>query len=142
MGKFYSLELEVAGELGANTSMDSSVHPPLVFTLHFIFSGWRGDDLLECFPCYIATEALMQEIKNTQPSGCVFDEMIIEKSEQFNELYPNTMLPNFKWLKVQGEAGKDDFGISSDNFLIVSERILKILKNFNLNECEIEEWKV
>ena len=139
MENFYSLEPEVAGELGPKTIMDSSVHPPIVSKLHFIFSGWLGDEIIECFPCYIVTEGLVQEIKKLQPSGCWFDDVTIEKSEQFNELYPNKLLPKFKWLKVEGKAGKDDFGISPDNLLVVSERMLKVLKSFNLNECDITD---
>jgi len=143
MEKFYSLEPEVAGELGQKTKLDSTVHPPLAQKLHFTFTGWLGDELLECFPCYIVTEALMLEINKIQPSptGYLLDDVVIEISEQFKDIYPNKTLPPFKWLKVTGEAGKDDFGISSNNLLIVSERILNILKTFQINECEVDEWK-
>jgi hypothetical protein len=44
------------------------------------------------------------------------------------------------WLKVLGEAGKDDFGISRDNQLIVSERALEILKPFGLSHCDMTDW--
>jgi hypothetical protein len=140
MKNFYSLEPEVAGELGDRTIMDSSVHPPIVTKLHHLFTGWLDDELLECFPCYIVTEGLMEDIKKLEPSGCIFDDLIIEKSEQFNDMYPNKMLPAFKWLKVSGDPGKDDFGISADNLLVVSERVMNILKSHSFNECDVEVW--
>jgi hypothetical protein len=43
----YILEPEVSGEIGERTVIDSSVHPPIVSYLHFVFMGWLGDDLIE-----------------------------------------------------------------------------------------------
>ncbi len=141
MKKYYSLEPEVAGELGTKTEIDNSTHPPLVSKLHFKFSGWLGNEILECFPCYIVTEFMMKKIYTLQPTGCKFENLFIERSKQFKELYSDKELPKFKWLKINGQAGKDDFGLSPNNLLVVSERILKLLKNHRLNECDIEEWK-
>ncbi|APF85630.1 hypothetical protein HI806_01945 [Ralstonia solanacearum] len=52
---YFFLEPEVAGALGENTVLDASTHPPRVEKLHFEFSGWLGDAILESFPCVIAT---------------------------------------------------------------------------------------
>lgn len=46
---FRYIEPEVAGGLGEETQMDSTVHPPLVKKLHLEFEGWLGDDILETF---------------------------------------------------------------------------------------------
>lgn len=139
--KFYGLEPEVAGSLGKNTQIDTAVHPPRVYKLHYELDGWLGDDLLESFPCYLITESLKQKIETLKPSGCRFDNVEITQSDQFAMLYPQKDIPNFFWLRIHGKAGVDDLGVSDDNMLIVSERILSVMKNFHLNNCDIEEYR-
>ena len=53
--QYWLVSPEVAGELGDGTVMDTAVHPPWVSRLHHRFQGWLGDDLLECFPCFLTT---------------------------------------------------------------------------------------
>jgi hypothetical protein len=55
-------------------------------------------------------------------------------------LYPGKVLPEFKWLQVFGTPGQDDFGISKDYRLVVSERILNTLKLYGLSHCDINAW--
>lgn len=43
------------------------------------------------------------------------------------------------WISECG-SGKDDFGISSDNLLIVSEKIFSVLRKHNIDMCDIETW--
>ncbi|MDM8548595.1 hypothetical protein QUF72_00900 [Desulfobacterales bacterium HSG2] len=138
--RFYILEPEVAGGPGSDTEMDATVHPPCVHKLHYELDGWLGDDLLESFPCYIVTERLMPELGKLGLSGCDFGNVKITKSKQFADLHAGRNIPKFRWLKVHGEAGADDFGISDDNMLVVSERILKILSQFQSDHCDVEEY--
>ncbi len=138
--KFYILEPEVAGGLGHKTEIGTSVHPPHVKKLHFEFNGWLGDDLLESFPCYIVTERLRALIDCAVYSGYEFSDVLISTSEQFKELYPERKLLTFYWLKVTGQPGVDDFGISSNHALIVSSQVLEQLKQTNIENCEIEEY--
>lgn len=138
--KFYILEPEVAGGPGADTEMDATVHPLRVHKLHYELDGWMGDDLLESFPCYIVTERLMLELGKRGFSGCEFGNVEITKSEQFADLYVGKNISEFRWLKVNGEAGTDDLGISDDNMLVVSERVLKILSQFQSDHCDVEEY--
>ena len=139
--KFYRLEPEVAGGIGPDTVMDRSVVPPRVEQLHYVFDGWLGDGLLETFPCYIVTESLAREIQHLNLTGAQLGNVKITKSSQFEELYPTQSLPKFMWLKIFGTAGKDDFGISQDYRLIVSERALNVLKSFGLSRCRIAAWR-
>ena len=141
---FYTLEPEVAGQHGEKTIQDNSVFPPLVTVLHHKFDGWLGNDLLELFPCFIISEHVLNEIFQYNFSGfnIKYDKLIISKSELFNDIYPaGKKLPDFYWFDITGKAGVDDFGISQENSLIVSERALMFLKKFNLDNCEIESWK-
>lgn len=100
MTKHWNLEPEVAGELGAGSMLDLSVHPPRVSKLEYIIKGWLGDDLLETFPCYIVTTPLAQSLVAAQLSGLHLDNISIVISDEFRELYPNRRIPDFRWLRV------------------------------------------
>ena len=135
---YYYLEPEVAGSWGGNTEVDTSVHPPAVSKLHYEFEGWLGDDLLTSFPSYIVSEKLKDKLSTASITGYKFDSVEITKSEQFDQVSSEQTLPNFYWLRVTGEAGIDDFGITDDYRLVVSEAVLHILQTCNVEHCEIE----
>ncbi|WP_459204012.1 hypothetical protein ACQVRV_07895 [Ralstonia pseudosolanacearum] len=64
--KYFFIEPEVAGKLGENTVLDPTVHPARVDKLHYKFSGWLGDAMLESFPCVIATQAASDALKQSR----------------------------------------------------------------------------
>ena len=136
--KYFLLQPEVAGGLGENTVMSTTVHPPLVSRLHYEFEGWLGDDLLESFPCHLVTARLRDALVEAGVSGCKFDTVEISKSDEFEEMYPDRELPRFFWLKVDGRPGVDDCGLTSKAQLVASERCLQIMKGFNLANCDTE----
>ena len=133
------IEPEVSGGLGQDTQLDSKVHPPIIEKLHFEFSGWLGDDIIESFPCFIVTERLRKRIEFEKLTGITFENVIISKSEVFLQIYPTIQLPNFYWAKIDGTFGKDDFIIGDDNRLVISERTFKILKLFKISNAIVEE---
>ena len=135
---YYTLEPEVACQLGEKSELDSRVHPPIVNKLHCIFDGWIGDDLLELFPCYIVTDKLKKGLKERKLTGYHFEDIVITKSDLFIELYPNKSLPQFFRLTVTGVKNKDDFVISDDNMLLVSEKAYSFLKKYNIDHCDVK----
>jgi len=138
--KFFCVEPEVAGELGDNTKIDRSVHPPIVNRLHYELDGWLGDALLESFPCFVVTEHAKECIRNASFTGTSFDRVEITTSDQFRELYPARELPAFAWFKVEGTPGQDDFGTTSDGRLIVSGRALDMLREIGIAHALITEF--
>lgn len=135
----YILEPEVPGGLGPRTQMDQSCHPPRITRLHFIFDGWLGDQIVESFPCYLATESLAEILGNESISGFELDDVEIETSEQFKERYPSRKLPPFKWLKVMGKPDESDIFMTPDHRLGVTRKALDcILATHprNLDYCE------
>lgn len=135
---YYLLEPEVAGGFGDNTVIDTTTHPPNVKHLHYELDGWLGDDLLETFPCYIVTVRLRNVISEVAKSGFSFADVEASKSKQFQEIFPERTLPAFQWLKISGQAGLDDLGISDDYRLVVSEKVLAAMQeNGNLKHCDI-----
>lgn len=140
MARYFVIEPEVAGGLGPETVMDSSVHPPVVKQLHYEFSGWLGDDVLEAFPSFIVTDRCRQDLETQGLSGFEFGLVKVTTSETFQELYPDRELPGFHWLKVSGRVGEDDFGLAEDHRLVVSERALDRLRTCKIDNCDIEEF--
>lgn len=134
------LEPEVAGGWGSETIADTSRHPPVVSRLHYEFEGWLGDDLLESFPCFIVTERLAVALERAGLTGFVLDDVTTTRSPEFEELYPDTQLPSFRWLRVTAHAGTADFGIGPDYRLVVSTGALTILERFELKQAGREPF--
>jgi hypothetical protein len=62
------------------------------------------------------------------------------KSGIFLDMNGDRPLPAFSWLQITDRAGQDDFGLSTSGRLIVSERMMNLLKAFGLNHCEVSEY--
>jgi hypothetical protein len=140
---FFVLEPEVAGGLGEGTVIsDMSVQPPIVISLHYEFQGWLGDDLLESFPCFIVTSRLADKLRRSEMTGYRLAAVKVSTSDLFREMHPRRKLPPFQWLQPVGEAGVDDFGLSSKpHRLVVSKRALECLRGFQLEHCDVSEWR-
>jgi hypothetical protein len=137
---FYKLAPEVAGGLGSDTVFDRSQSPPIVRALHYELDGWPDDDLITSFPCFIVTDRMKKLIEDARASGCCFGAVKVTTSEQFKdfeEFHQNQKLPRFSWLIIDGVAHRDDFGLSTDGSLVVSEKALQVLKSGHLDHCDI-----
>jgi hypothetical protein len=139
--KYFFVEPEVAGGFGPNIDLDTSVHPPIIHRLNYEFDGWLGDVLLESFPVWIVTLPARDAIKALGCTGVRFDEVEVTTSGLFEDIYPDRQLPEFAWMRVEGKAGEDDFGVLSTLILVVSERALKTLQDLGLNYAEIAEFQ-
>ncbi len=139
MNKYWLLEPEVAGGIGPGSLLDARVHPPKVTKLEHEFEVWLGDDLLETFPCYIVTARLAEALTTGRMTGFALEDVQVVLSSQFRGLYPNRVVPEFRWLKISGTPGIHDFSMSPDHRLVVSDAALTVLKRFQLAHCEIEE---
>lgn len=151
----YLLEPEVAGELGEGTSYQNFENVrakgerPIVDKLHYHFTGWLGDELLEATPCFIVTEDLALEFEKNNISGYRFEDVCISSSDEFYEMYPDRKLPKFKRLVPTGsiyvEKGTfrdwtgEDICISQGAYLVVSEKALEILQSRKFANCDISE---
>jgi hypothetical protein len=151
----YILEPEVAGELGENTVFENfdnvrlKGERPIVKKLHYQFSGWLGDELLEVTPCFIVTTSLARMINDKNLSGCVFEDVEISLSEDFIEMYPDKTLPDFQRLVPIGKIFVDgnkfskwsghDFCITQKSYLVVSEKALQVLRLKQIDNCDITE---
>ena len=139
---FKSLDPEVAGGWGPNTQFTRTPGVGVVVhKLHYVFDGWLGDTLLESSPCYIVTKLLADKLVAQKLSGFVVKPVEISVSEVFEELYPDRELPEFVWLDIIGRTGIDDFGISKKGSLVVSDAAYTVLKEFQLDNCDFEDYE-
>ena len=141
MTGYHIVEPEVAGGWGKNTEFTRTPgQPVVVHKLDYQFDGWLGDELLESTPCYVSTERLAAEIRRAHLTGVSFDQVEISKSEQFDDLYRGRELPKFVWLKIEGTPGRDDFGVTPDLRLVVSERALVVLNEAGISHALVEPF--
>ena len=135
---------EVAGGFGPDTILaDPYARPPLITRFHYEFNVWPHDPLLEAVACFIVTQALKEKILTSRASGVAFDDVEISKDLNVEEFYPDRELPKFVWLQVTGRAGIDDFGLSPKHDLVVSQRILDLLKEQAQQKSEdLKSWRL
>jgi hypothetical protein len=139
MNTYHVLEPEVAGEIGQSTVIDHLTTPPSVSRLEYHFTTWLGDELLEAYPCFIISQRLQSALQSFAGTGYTFADVIITRSQQFDELTNGIQLPQFSWLKIHGRAGVDDAGTSKKGCLVVSDRLLNLLRHFSIFNCLIRK---
>jgi hypothetical protein len=102
--------------------------------LNYEFTDWLGDDLLEAFPCFIVTARLAQALRESSLTGWALKPVMISQSEECRYLCTGEELPDFEWLEVVG-APTDDWSLTSDCRLVVSDTALDLLKKLNIRKC-------
>ncbi|MFF1482859.1 hypothetical protein ACFVYD_35855 [Streptomyces sp. NPDC058301] len=140
MNHYYRLNPEVAGGFGDRAELDSTVHPPVVRRLHYEVADWLGDCLVQTFPCFLVLRAVGAALEKAGLGGFALAEAEVTEADIFQDLNPGGALPDLVWLKVSGTAGSEDFGVSSDNRLVVSERALAMLRPAGLAHCGVEVY--
>jgi hypothetical protein len=139
---YFALTPDVAGELGRHTELDRSTHPPVVLHLHVVFSDWLGDDLLANYPCFLVTEKMGERLLPEQLTGFELADVEVGLSPEAVELLEGQELPEFRWLKISGVAGSEDFGLIPGHAkLVVSDRALEVLREGSLEYCDIEDYE-
>jgi putative NADH-flavin reductase len=139
---YFLLRPEVAGGWGPHIQVDRRLHPPLVTRLHYEFQGWLGDDLLTTFPVFVVTRRLAAALEQSRLTGFQLDDVTISVGDTWRQLYPTRPAPQCRWLKVTGNAGTEDFGLTELAHLVASERALELLRGFTLQHCEVAPWRV
>lgn len=156
--RLYELKPEVAGGYGENTivsnidSVRSKQERPIIAYLHYEFLGWLGDEILETTPCFIVTESLAYSIQRSDLKGYTFADIetsVTEEFEELEELHPRRILPNFKRIVPNGTVevigdtfrnwSGDDFCMSQKFVLVVSEKVLAVIKKHKCDYCDITE---
>ncbi len=137
----YRLGPEVAGGWGKDTVADTTHHPPVITKLHYEFTGWLGDDIVESFPVFLVSVGLAAGIRQELLTGVELDTVKVTLDPQLTRFFPDVArsLPAWRWLRPNGEPHLDDFWQQKDGALVVSERALTVLRLFNIEHCEVQE---
>lgn len=134
--RFYTVNPDVPGFL--EESHDEILSKPELPTVHYPFECWPDDDIVQSFPALLVSERLGAALTSTGLTGFELGECISRKGEQFHIPSPGRgELPRYFWLKVNGEAQADDFGISGDLMPVVSERAMQVLRHFHIPAADI-----
>lgn len=72
--------------------------------------------------------------------GYLFADVWVTTSYEFHQLYPNRVLPGFRWLQVVGKAGAADFGLAVPFDLVVSAKAYEVLTRFSLRYADVADW--
>jgi hypothetical protein len=136
--RYFSVEPEVAGELGERSKIRHVDGRVQVDRLHYEFHGWLGDCLIESTPCFIITKEAEHVLRVASATGARFDVVEISRSEEFDKLQPDCELPAFSWLIVDGRVAEDDFGLSPGLVLVISERVLHLLRQVGLKHALVK----
>lgn len=139
---FHLVRAECSGELGDDTVYDGEPtdRPIKVKKLQFDFISPPNDALHCTMNQYIGWKKLEDELKKlSNLTGIEFDDVLIYADEQIEELHPDP-LPEFRWFKLTGRAGIDDFA-SNGLDAIISDRALAVIKQFPHEYLKISKYK-
>ena len=135
--RYFNIEPEVAGGLGDRSEVRHVDGRLQVDRLHYEFHGWLGDCLVESTPCFIVTKDAASALLRVAATGIRFQAVEVSRSREFEELQPECELPAFSWLVVDGQAGRDDFGMDAELVLVVSEPALRVLRQVGLRHASV-----
>jgi hypothetical protein len=137
---FYKLNPQYCGVFGRKTLYAGELTdiPPVIYRLHGEFNVYPDDELVEVSGQYLGTALLGEALKALQPraTGLYVDDATVTTTLDFRRNYPGKELPNLRWFKITGKAGVDDFGLSKDHQLVVSDRVFKELQP-KIGNCKI-----
>jgi hypothetical protein len=132
------IEPEVAGGLGDGIDFDSTRRPPLRGPLHYAFSGWLGDELLETAGFWIVTEALAASVAASGLTGFVLDDVVVSLEDDFLSSGHDPLQVRWRRLIPSG-SDDEDLTLEGTATLIVSERALDVLRHHRLQHAEISD---
>ncbi|MBM7772932.1 hypothetical protein JOD54_003136 [Actinokineospora baliensis] len=137
---YYKLDPEVPGGIGELSELDTGVAPLVVRRLHYEFDSWFGDCLGQSSPIYILAKYAAVDLERHGFSGFNLREVLVTRSEVWEQLDLKITLPQFVWLDVVGVGGQHDIGRVDKAGLVVSSTVLDVLKSHRLDHCKIVEF--
>jgi hypothetical protein len=128
---FYKLNPECCGWFGRRTLYAGELEkrPPTIHRLEYEFKSWPTDHLLEVNCQFIGSTDLITSLAAVQPrvTGLHYEAVTATNSFEMRQEQPGRNLPDYKWFKITGKAGKDDFGMADDHALVISERVFNAI---------------
>lgn len=140
---FFRLDPEVAGGLGDDAEIDHGTTPLTVRFAHYEIQTWRGSELLETFPVYVATAGLRAAVDAAGLTGVTWGEARVTVEEQgagYMAELGITVPTDWVRLEPVGTAGVDDIGLARPGRLVVSQAALDVIGPRLGEDHERELW--
>jgi hypothetical protein len=130
------LEPLVAGELGAGTSLDTSIHPPIVRQVQYVLDRPTRDDLIESFPVFLVSDALASALTAAGLTGYTLDDAEVIQSREYIDVYGGGAIKRYLWLRIEpSHAG--DCWLDEDYRLCVSDRMMAVISQHEIGGCGV-----
>lgn len=142
MKKYYELDLAAPGGPGERSVSEGGRNPKVYYSLHVIFESWLGDELVHFYPCFLVSESLGAKLQAAGLRGFEVGDVEVEKDRQFDLVYGDRELPAFRWLKITGEPGSDDFFLNDQFWLVVSGEALGVIETAEVPTLSADEYFV
>jgi hypothetical protein len=122
---YYLIEPEVAGGWGDEFEIDRATN--VVTRVHYEVADWLGDCIVTTDPVYLVLRETGSRMSEAGFTGFTLDEALVTACDQHHILNPDGVLPDLVWLKVHGEPGVDDLGLTdNDADLIISQPVMDL----------------
>lgn len=103
--------------------------------------SWLGDDLVRVHPLLLVTRSLARALEAARGwSGFGVEPVRASGSPFFRNHNPGRTLPEFRALRVYGQAGNDDMGLVPDGSLVVSLRVLECLSRYSMRHATLTQY--
>jgi len=128
---FLTVEPETSGILTSGSSTDR---------VACVFDTWLGDELLRAYPAVLVTTPLKAALLALdRPSGFTVVRAQVRTSRFYRKHGPVKRLPVFWAIRVNGQAGRDDMGLTAAGVLVVSRRVLDVLLGFRIGRAVLAQ---
>ena len=138
----YIFRPNIPGELGDKTEGDFTKRPIIINHLHFVFD-YFPDDIFTCCEVIVVIENLLNIILDNNLTGLSTPKLIeYELNQQYFVWENSDDVPNKNYfmMEVCGNVS-DDFYLTKEFNLIISEKALELLKSFRISFAKWEEFK-
>lgn len=132
----YSLDPQVAGELGEGSVLDATVHPPAVAKVDYVLDRPDADELIQSFPVYLVSSGLADRLQSSGLTGFALAEVVTRPSVEYSSAFGDAPHRHYRWLQVLGTE-EDDCWIDASLMLCISDRMMEILSEATLSDCVI-----
>ena len=129
---FFTIQPEASGSPATGSAPDRVV---------CVFDTWLGDDLIRAYPAVLVTTPVKRALLGLQAlSGFDIARARIRTSGFFRKHSPGKRLPRFWAIRVGGQAGRDDMGLTAAGTLVVSRRVLDVLLDFRIGRAVLTQY--
>lgn len=106
-----------------------------------MFDTWLGDDVVRAYPVVLVRTPIKEALMSLdRGSGFEMTRARIRASSFYRRHSPGKRLPVFWAVQVNGQAGRDDMGLTPAGVLVVSGRVLNVLLRFRIGRAVLAQY--